>query len=148
MSNYGTSVNQQAGATVPVNTAALFPALKIDDPTTALKKLTYTQSLTRWFGVYAGKLETLEADNNAFAHDFRSQLSKGLQFHLAAALAAISAWGGGVVAIPWEGAVLSVSVLDPHGTPTDNSFDQAFDRGIARTPPTSRGCSSSIGFRV
>jgi porin len=131
MSSYGTSVNKQSGATVPVNGAAMFPSLALDDPTTALMKVTYTQFLTRWLGVYAGKIEGLEADNNEFAHDFRTQfLNLGLQFNLAAVLAPLSAWGGGIVLIPWDGAVVTVSVLDPNGTPTDNSFDRAFDGGV------------------
>jgi len=109
----------------------MFPAVKVDDPATALMKLTYTQFLTKWLGVYAGKLEGLEADNDEFAHDFRTQfLNMGLVFTLVGSLAPISAWGGGVLAIPWEGATLAVSVMDPHGTPTDNSFDHAFEGGV------------------
>jgi porin len=46
------------------------------------------------------------------------------------AVAPVSAWGGGVAVLPWKGAQVSVSVLDPNGTPTDNSFDDAFDGGI------------------
>jgi len=131
MSSYGTSVNRQAGAVIPVDGAAIFPALKIDDPTTALMKLTYTQFLTKWLAVYAGKLEGLDADNNEFAHDFRTQFQNlGLVFTLAGAMAPISAWGGGVLVVPWDGATLTVSVMDPHGTPTDNSFDQAFEGGV------------------
>ena len=67
MSSYGTSVNAQAGALVPVNGAALFPAVAIDQPTTALMKLTFTQFLTPWLGLFIGKIDGLEADNNAFA---------------------------------------------------------------------------------
>lgn len=131
MSSYGTSVNEKAGATVPLNGAAIFPAVAIDDPTTALMKLTFTQFLTPWLGVYAGKLEALDGDKNELAHDFRTQfLNLGLVFNLVGALTPISAWGGGVLVIPWEGATLAVSVLDPHGTPTDNSLDQAFDGGV------------------
>ena len=39
MSSYGTSVNSEAGALVPVNGAALFPAAAVDQPTIALMKL-------------------------------------------------------------------------------------------------------------
>ena len=55
MSSYGTSVNAQAGALVPVNGAALFPAVAIDQPTTALMKLTFTQFLTPWLGLFIGR---------------------------------------------------------------------------------------------
>jgi porin len=36
------------------------------------------------------------------------------------ALVPISAYGGGVVVLPWEGLVLSVLALDPSGTPKNN----------------------------
>ena len=37
--------------------------------TSALMNLTFTQFLTKWFGVYAGKMYTLPGgDDNAFAH--------------------------------------------------------------------------------
>ncbi len=131
MSSYGTSVNTQAGAIAPVNGAALFPSLRIDEPATALMKLTYTQFLAKWLAVDAGKFSALDGDANEFAHDFRTQfLNLGLQFNLAGILVPFSAWGGGVVVLPWEGASLAVTVLDPNGTPTDNSFDHAFDGGV------------------
>ena len=131
MSSYGTSVNRPAGTLAPVNAAALFPAVAVDDPATALMKLTFAQFLAPWLGVYAGKIETLDGDANAFAHDFRTQfLNMGLQFNLANILVPVSAWGGGVVAVPWEGAVFQAGVLDPNGRPTDNSFDDVFQDGV------------------
>ena len=45
-------------------------------------------------------------------------------------LVPISAYGGGVVALPWEGVVLSAMVLDPSGTPTNNDISEAFDDGV------------------
>jgi hypothetical protein len=50
----------------------------------------------------------------------------GFQGNLAAILAPVSAWGGGVVVLPWEGAVVSAGVIDPNGTPRDNSLDDLF----------------------
>jgi Carbohydrate-selective porin, OprB family len=34
------------------------------------------------------------------------------------------------VVFPWKDALLTVSGLDPNGTPSDNSFDDAFDGGV------------------
>jgi porin len=131
MSSYGTSVNGEAGASVPVNGATIFPSLRIDEPATALMKLAYFQHVAKWLAVYAGKIETLEADPNEFAHDFRTQfLNLGMQFNLAAALAPISAWGGGVLVVPFAGATLSFNVLDPNGTPLDNDLAGVFDGGV------------------
>jgi hypothetical protein len=88
-----------------VNGAALFPAVAVDQPTTALMKLTFTQFLTPWLGLFIGKIDGLEADNNAFAHDWRTQfLNLGLTLNMTAAVAPVSAWGGGVAVLPWKGA--------------------------------------------
>ena len=57
-------------------------------------------------------------------------LNLGLTLNMTAAVAPVSAWGGGVAVLPWKGAQVSVSVLDPNGTPTENGFKDAFDEGI------------------
>jgi porin len=49
---------------------------------------------------------------------------------LAAALVPISAYGGGIVALPWEGVVLSALALDPSGTPTNSDVSEAFRDGV------------------
>ncbi len=36
------------------------------------------------------------------------------------ALVPISVYGGGVLVVPWDGAVLSAMAIDPSGTPTNN----------------------------
>ena len=41
--------------------------------TSALMNLTFTQFLSKWFGVYAGKMYTLGGDDNAFAHNYNTQ---------------------------------------------------------------------------
>ena len=98
---------------------------------TALMNLTYMQFFATWIGVFAGKIYMLDADANAFAHNYRTQfLNFGLNINLAAALAPVSAWGGGLVVVPWKDALLTVSVLDPSGTPSDNSLNDAFEDGV------------------
>jgi hypothetical protein len=70
-----------------------------------------------------GKIDGLEADNNAFAHDWRTQfLNLGLTLNMTAAVAPISAWGGGVAVLPWKGAQVSVSVLDPNKRNRDHKI--------------------------
>jgi len=128
MSGFGDSENNNAGATGDVNLAALLPEPKTS---TALMNLTYMQFFTKWLGVFAGKIYGLDADANDFAHNYRTQfLNFGLNVNMAATLAPISAWGGGIVVLPWEGAVFTASVMDPNGTPADNGFDNAFDGGV------------------
>jgi porin len=46
------------------------------------------------------------------------------------ALVPISAYGGGVVVLPWEGVTLSALALDPSGTPKNNDVSEAFDDGV------------------
>jgi len=48
---------------------------------------------------------------------------------MALTLVPISAYGGGVVVLPWEGVVLSAMALDASGTPTNNDISEAFDDG-------------------
>jgi porin len=42
----------------------------------------------------------------------------------------ISAFGGGVIALPREDILLSATVLDPSGTPDSNDIGEAFDDGV------------------
>jgi porin len=129
MSGFGKSENEDVGATMgAVNMAATLPE---PHTSTALMDLTYMQFFTTWLGVFAGKVYGLDADNNDFAHNYRTQfLNMGLNINLAAALAPISAWGGGLVVVPWKDALMTVSVLDPDGTPVDNSLAGAFSSGV------------------
>lgn len=132
ISGYGDSVNGDAAsfATLP-DTASILP-----EPTTstALMSLTYTQFLSPWFGVYLGKINGLEGDPNEFAHDYRTQfMNLGLFINPALLLAPLSAYGGGVVLLPWDGAVVNAGVMDPDGTPSGNDLGEAFSNGVQAT---------------
>jgi porin len=130
-STFGDAVNNNAGGTIPVNFVGLLP--QPDNSTTsALMNLTYMQFLAKWFGVYAGKAYTLGGDDNAFAHDFNTQfLNAALNFNTALAFAPFSAYGGGLLFIPWEGAIITASLIDPSGTATNNDISEAFRDGFA-----------------
>jgi len=128
-SGFGDSVLQDSGAINPVNTAALLPAPNA--PTTALMHATFMQFLSPKFGLVAGKFFTLDGDPGEFTGNYRTQFQNGaLVFPMTAALVPISAYGGGIVAIPWEGAVLSALALDPSGTPTNSDVTEAFRDGV------------------
>jgi len=131
ISTFGDFVNNAAGGTIPVNVLGILPQPD-NNTTSALQNLSFMQFLTKWFGVYAGKLYTLDGDANAFAHSERTQfLNTALNFNATLGLAPFSAYGGGVVFIPWEGATIAATVLDPSGTPTNNDISQAFSDGQA-----------------
>jgi porin len=128
MSGFGSGENDDAGAIGAVNMAALLPE---PHTSTALMNLTYMQFFATWVGVFAGKLNMLNADANDFAHNYRTQFQNmGLNINLTAALAPISAWGGGIVLVPWKDALMTVSVVDPSGTPASNNLGEAFEDGV------------------
>ena len=126
--SFGTSVLSDAGAVVPVNTAGLLPTP--NEPTSALMNATFTQFLSPKFGVIAGKIFTIDSFQGEFAGNYRTQfMNTGLNFPLASALIPISAYGGGVIVVPWDGFVLSALAIDPSGTTTNNDISEAFDDG-------------------
>ena len=126
---FGENVSADSGAVVPVNTSFLFP--DPNEPSTGLMHATFTQFLSPKFGLVAGKIFTLDSGAGEFAGNYRTQfLNTGLGFPMSFALVPISAYGGGLVVLPWEGVVLSALVLDPSGTAMNNDVTDAFDDGV------------------
>ena len=80
--------------------------------------------------MFLGKVSGLGADDNAFAHDYHSTfMNSGLSFNMALALFPFTAYGGGLVILPWDGAVFTV-VARPDGTATNNDIGDAFQDGV------------------
>jgi porin len=126
---FGKNVYQKAGAIVPVNTAALLPAQ--NDDTTALTNATLMQFLSEKFGLIIGKMNTLEASPQEFYGNYNTQfLNAAFCFPMTLEQVPLSAYGGGVIALPTKTTVLSLIALDPNGTATSNSFDNAFNNGV------------------
>jgi len=129
MSGYGQSVNKASGALVPPDFIGLLP--QPGENATGLMSLTYTQVLSKSFGLYAGKLDGFSGDDNAFAHDFHSQfLNTGLTYNMVLDFFPFTAYGGGIIVLPWDGAQFTVSVIDPNGTATNNDISEAFRSGV------------------
>jgi porin len=151
-SGFGSNVFQDAGAIVPVNTPALLPAP--DDQTTALVNATFTQFLSPTFGLFAGKVGTLDLMTGEFAGNYRTQfLNTGLAFPMNLAMVPVSAYGGGLIVLPWECLALSAMALDPSGTPTNNNLSEAFEDGVmvlasaqATITPFARVGHQSVGY--
>src|SRR5580765_7976155 len=94
--------------------------------------LTFAQFLTKWFGVMAGKMYTLGGDDNAFAHNYNTQfINTALNFNTTLSYAPFSAYGGRIVVLPWQGAIVPASVIDQSGTPPNNDISEAFRDGGA-----------------
>ena len=129
ITGFGDTVNNASGALLPPNLGTLLPSF--GDAGTGLMSLSFLQFLSPKFGIIAGKLSGLGADNNAFAHDFRSQfMYTALNFTATAAVFPLSGYGGGLLLLPWEGALFTASVLDPSGSPERNDITRAFDDGV------------------
>ena len=131
-SSFGESLFNDTGALVPANTAWLLS--EPNEPSTTLMHATFMQFLSPKFGLLAGKIFTLVDETGEFTGNFRTQfMNTGLAIPMSFALVPISAYGGGIVALPWEGVVLSALVLDPSGTPENNDITDAFDDGVMLT---------------
>jgi porin len=131
-SGFGENVQAAAGSVSAVNTAALQTK---DEPNTGLMQATFMQFLSPHAGLVAGKLFMLDGFQGEFSGNYRTQfLNTALTIPLAAALVPISAYGGGVVALPWEGVVLAVMAIDPSGTTTNNDVSEAFRDGVMVLP--------------
>jgi porin len=127
-SSFGDSVQPRTAAIGPVNTWLLMP--KPDEPSSALMNATFTQFLSTKFGVFAGKVFVLDGFKGEFTGDIRNQfMNTAVAFPLALDLVPISAYGGGVIGLPWEGVILSAMALDASGTPTKDDISEAFDNG-------------------
>jgi porin len=126
---FGTNLFSHAGAIVPVNTAALLPAP--NDDTTALTNATFMQFLSEKFGLLIGKINTLEASPQEFYGNYNTQfINAAFCFPMTLEQVPLSAYGGGAIALPTKNTVLSLIALDPNGTATSNSFDNAFNNGV------------------
>jgi porin len=129
ITGFGDTINNASGALLPPNLGTFLP--NFGDEGTGLMNLAFMQFLSPKFGLIAGKLSGLGGDNNAFAHDFRSQfMNTALNLNPALAVFPFSAYGGGLLFLPWEGALFTAAVLDPSGTPMNNDITEAFKDGV------------------
>lgn len=127
-SGFGESLLGDVGALLPGNTVALLP--RPNDDSTALMHATFTQFLSRKFGLFAGKIFTLDASPGEFTGNYRTQFANiGLTLPMAMGLVPVSAYGGGIIVLPWEGAVFSAMAIDPAGTPAKDDLGDIFDDG-------------------
>ena len=127
-SSFGQNVNHASGALLSPNMISLLP--QPGETTSALENLTFMQFFSKHFGVIVGKISLLGGDDNAFAHDYHTTfMNSALDFNLALALAPFTAYGGGFVILPWDGAVFTVMALDPSGAATNNDLSDAFKDG-------------------
>jgi len=127
VTSFGHNIAADTGAIVPANEAWLLPKA---EPDTGLQTFTFTQFLSEHFGVFVGKINTIESTGQ-FHGDYRTGfLNTGLNLPLALALVPLSAFGGGAIYLPSHDFTLAAMVLDPNGTIKGNDLGHAFDDGV------------------
>jgi porin len=125
---FGDTILGNSGALVPVNTAALIP--KTSTNTSGLVDASFTQFLSTKFALTGGKLGLVDGSQGEFSGNYRTQfMNTALAFPMALLMVPLSAYGGGVIVLPWDNVVLSALAIDPSGTPTNNDISEAFDDG-------------------
>jgi porin len=129
--NYNKSINLDTGAIMPVNTSQFFPTAgkrEVNIPAVA-----FTQFLSQHFAVMLGKLDTISADANEFAHGKGDKQFFNLSFNInpAALLTSpSSALGAGVMVLPTGdpgAAIITLTAIDADGVANRSGFDTAFD---------------------
>jgi porin len=129
---FGDFVNGNTGTGTAVNTDGLFP--EIIGQRTTLTSFVYFQFLSEWFALFAGKLDSLDGDANAFAGSRgKTQfLNQNFVFNpVTLRTAPYSALGGGAIfVLPKERGDFAIAVSDPNGIPSKVGFDDAFDGGV------------------
>ncbi|MEM6363927.1 MAG: carbohydrate porin [Planctomycetota bacterium] len=129
---FGESINQETGAILPATLAADLPVSESRE--ILLSNVLFTQFLTPTFAVYAGKLDTLDGDQNAYAS------GRGIsQFNNVALVAnpialrtiPYASLGFGFVVLREGEPLLNFLVMNPTDTVESDGFDELFREGVA-----------------
>ncbi len=127
--HYGRNINDLAGALLPANLA---PSLPGESEEIYLTNVLVTQFLSETFGVYFGKLDTLDGDMNAFAHGRGKDQFLNTSLATNPALLRVvpySTLGAGVVIVPAEDSLINIGVLNATDTASTAGFDELFNEG-------------------
>jgi len=132
---FGRFINDDTGALIPSNTSGVIPL--VDEHETALTNVLFTQFLSPNFAVFAGKLDTLDGDANAFAHGRGKTQFMNTAFvsnPIALRTAPYSTLGAGFVILQDMQPIFTFSVIDTFGSPTTIGIDDFAEEGITIAP--------------
>ncbi len=129
---FGESLARSTGALLPSNVSADLPVPNSEE--VYLTNVLFTQMFSERFGVFVGKLDTLDGDVNAFAHGRGKTQFSNLAFvasPIVLRTAPYSTLGTGFV-ILGEGAepLFTFSILNPTDTAKTSGFDELFNDGV------------------
>lgn len=130
---FGQSIGEPAGVLLPPTIATELPV--VDSRDLFLTNVLFTQFLSEQFGIYAGKLDTLDGDTNAYASGRGiTQFSNSAFVANPIALRTIpyASLGCGFVIINDEQEpVFNFLVINPTDTADSHGFDELFVDGVA-----------------
>jgi porin len=128
---YGETLDNDIGAFFSPTILADLP--KVGSERLYLTNVLFTQALSEDFAVFAGKLDTLDGDMNAFAHGRGKNQFSNLAFvfnPIVAATVPYSTLGAGFVVLREGESVLGFTVLNPTDTTGTSGFEQLFNDGL------------------
>jgi len=134
---FGEFINGDTGAILGANADGLFPLPGYRDLT--LSKVVFTQFLSESFGVFFGKIDTLDGDNNHFAGSRGKENFMNPNFVLNPVTyrsSPYSALGAGTVFVfpdvyAKDPSILSLAVLGTDGQPNTAGWDDDFENGAS-----------------
>jgi porin len=131
---FGESISDDTGAFLP---ATVSPDLPVrDSEEMYLTNVLFTQALSESFAVFAGKLDTLDGDANAFAHRRGKDQFSNLAFvanPLPLRTVPYSTLGAGFVMLREMEPIFTFIVLNPTDTARTSGFEELFEEGVTLT---------------
>lgn len=131
---FGEAINNATGSFLPANTPLVLPNPEKED--LYLTNFVFTQFLSEQFAVFAGKIDTLDGDANAFAHGRGKTQFSNLNFVAnpgVLRVAPYSTLAAGFVVLHELQPVFTLTVLNAVDTAGTSGFDRLFDEGAIVT---------------
>lgn len=128
---YGESISEATGAFLPAVLATDLPTLESER--VYISNFLFTQALSESFALFAGKLDTLDGDMNAFAHGRGIRQFSNSAFvvnPIGLRTIAYSTLGTGFVFLSEEEPVYTFLVLNAHDTVETDGFSELFAEGV------------------
>jgi len=132
---FGESINNATGAIIPAN---ILPDLPVADRDQLyLTNVLFTQMFSESFGVFAGKMDTLDGDMNAFAHGRgKTQFTNAAFVATPIGLRTIvySSLGAGFLIMQEGEPIFTFTVINSTDTSRTSGFDELFANGASVIP--------------
>ncbi|MAX37787.1 MAG: carbohydrate porin [Gimesia sp.] len=132
---FGESINSATGAIIPANVLTDLPVADSDQ--LYLTNVLFTQMFSESFGVFAGKLDTLDGDMNAFAHGRgKTQFSNAAFVATPIGLRTIvySSLGTGFLILRDGEPIFTFTVINSTDTSRTSGFEELFANGASVIP--------------